>query len=176
MTSHYFNQCWPDPLTHIYGTRGRWVKLNLSRLNDIIKRWSIIEGNSHTAKTASLYWDNPQIFFRLPWRWCSPFNSSRFGWTLDVVSNMNTINSLWPSNTLWCLRSWSPLVQVMVCCLIAPNHYLNQCWLHLIEILCHSFHGNIYFNTQDINPQDLFEIYTFKIGAHVPGNNELIPE
>ena len=25
-TSHYLNQCWPDSLTHICGTRGRWVK------------------------------------------------------------------------------------------------------------------------------------------------------
>ena len=27
MTSHCLNQCWPDPLMHISGTRGRWVKL-----------------------------------------------------------------------------------------------------------------------------------------------------
>ena len=25
-TSHYLKQCWPDPLMHICGTRGRWVK------------------------------------------------------------------------------------------------------------------------------------------------------
>ena len=24
--SHYLNQCWPDSLTHICSTRGRWVK------------------------------------------------------------------------------------------------------------------------------------------------------
>ena len=28
-TSHYLNQCWPDSLPHIYGTRGRWVKYEL---------------------------------------------------------------------------------------------------------------------------------------------------
>ena len=26
MTSHYLNQFWPDSLTHICGTMGRWVK------------------------------------------------------------------------------------------------------------------------------------------------------
>ena len=26
-TSHYLNQCWPDSLTHIGGTRGKWVNL-----------------------------------------------------------------------------------------------------------------------------------------------------
>ena len=25
-TSHYLNQCWPNPLMHICGTSGRWVK------------------------------------------------------------------------------------------------------------------------------------------------------
>ena len=27
--SHNLNQCWPDSLTHIYGTRGRWAKINV---------------------------------------------------------------------------------------------------------------------------------------------------
>ena len=37
--------------------------------------------------------------------------------------------SLWPSDAIWRHGSWSTLVQVMVCCLTAPSHYLNQCWL-----------------------------------------------
>ena len=39
----------------------------------------------------------------------------------------------------------------------APSHYLNQCWLTLNEILWHSFEDTIYFNTEDINTQVLFE-------------------
>ena len=38
-------------------------------------------------------------------------------------------NSLWPSETIWWYRSGSTLAQVMACCLTAPSHYLNQCWL-----------------------------------------------
>ena len=38
-------------------------------------------------------------------------------------------NSLWPSDTIWRQRSGSTLAQVMACCLTAPSHYLNQCWL-----------------------------------------------
>ena len=30
-TSHYLNQCWPSFLTHICGTRGRWVKYFLPK-------------------------------------------------------------------------------------------------------------------------------------------------
>ena len=39
------------------------------------------------------------------------------------------INSLWPSDAIWRQGSRSTLVQVMACCLTAPRHYLNQCWL-----------------------------------------------
>ena len=39
------------------------------------------------------------------------------------------VNSLWHSDTIWQHRSRSTLAQVMACCLTAPSHYLNQCWL-----------------------------------------------
>ena len=42
---------------------------------------------------------------------------------------LTEINSLWPSDAIWLQRSRSTLVQVMACCLTAPSHYLNQCWL-----------------------------------------------
>ena len=60
-------------------------------------------------------------------------------------------NTAWLlTDATWHQRSLSTLAQVMVCCLTAPNHYLNQCWLITNEILWHSFQGNIYLNTQDI--------------------------
>ena len=37
-------------------------------------------------------------------------------------------SSLWPSDAIW-WQSGSTLAQVMACCLTAPSHYLNQCWL-----------------------------------------------
>ena len=45
---------------------------------------------------------------------------------------------LWPSDALWWYRYGSALSQVMVCCLTAPNHYLNQCWFLINEALSHS--------------------------------------
>ena len=33
--------------------------------------------------------------------------------------------------------TWSTLVQVMACCLMAPSHYLNQCWLIIKGVLWH---------------------------------------
>ena len=41
----------------------------------------------------------------------------------------NFLNSMCPSDAIWRHRSGSTLAQVMACCLTAPSHYLNQCWL-----------------------------------------------
>ena len=39
------------------------------------------------------------------------------------------LNSLWPGDAIWRHGTRSTLTQVMACCLTAPSHYLNQCWL-----------------------------------------------
>ena len=44
------------------------------------------------------------------------------------------LNSLWPSDARWWQRSGSTMAHVMACCLTAPSHYLNQCWLIISEI------------------------------------------
>ena len=49
------------------------------------------------------------------------------------------VNSLWPSDTIWRQRSGSTLAQVMTCCLTAPSHYLNQCWLIISEVQWHAY-------------------------------------
>ena len=43
--------------------------------------------------------------------------------------------------------SRSTLAQVMACCLMAPSHYLNQCWLMISEVLSHSPDSNFTQNT-----------------------------
>ena len=49
------------------------------------------------------------------------------------------LNSLWPNDAIWRQRSGSTLAQVMACCLTAPSHYLNQCWLIISEVQWHSY-------------------------------------
>ena len=61
------------------------------------------------------------------------------------------INSLWPNNAIWWHRSGSTLAQVMACCLTAPSHYLNQCWLIITKIHLHSSDGNFTRDTSVIN-------------------------
>ena len=45
-------------------------------------------------------------------------------------------------DAIWQHRSRSTLVQAMACCLTAPSHYLNQCWLIISEAFSYSLEGN----------------------------------
>ena len=45
------------------------------------------------------------------------------------------IKLVWPSVEIWRHISGSTLAQVMACCLTAPSHCLNQCWLIISEVL-----------------------------------------
>ena len=83
---------------------------------------------------------------------------------------------MWTSNDLvhWCIHGLSSLcvlthcgpvmphgnremgptlAQVMTCCLTAPSHYLNQCWLIIKEVHWHSSEGNFRRDTSAINHQ-----------------------
>ena len=64
---------------------------------------------------------------------------------------MKLINSLWPSDAIWWHISGSTLAQVMACCLAAPSHYLNQCWLIISKVQWYSLEGNFTRDTSTIN-------------------------
>ena len=59
-------------------------------------------------------------------------------WFQLLLNHVYFINSLWPTDAIWRHRSGSTLAQVMT----APSHYLNQCWLLIIEVLWHSSESN----------------------------------
>ena len=61
------------------------------------------------------------------------------------------VNSLGPSDAIWRQRSGSPLAQVMACCLTAPSHYLNQCWLFISKVKWRSSKDNFTRDTSAIN-------------------------
>ena len=69
------------------------------------------------------------------------------------------LNSLWPSDSIWQHRSWSPMAQEMACCLMAPSHYLNQCWLFISVILWHPLKSTFTWSAQDTVLYNEFEHY-----------------
>ena len=92
-------------------------------------------------------------------QWCLNENLHIFNWenvcmfaklcqyyyfSLNILTHCGLMTS-------WRHRSGSTLAQVMACCLTAPSHYLNQCWLIISEIQLHSSDGNFTRNTSVIN-------------------------
>ena len=87
---------------------------------------------------------------------------------IHVVCNHGCLNSLEPSDAIWCWRSWSTLVQVMACCLTAPSHYLNQCWLIISKVPWHSSEDIVIRRFEVINQYNKIEDYIFKITLRSP--------
>ena len=46
-----------------------------------------------------------------------------------ILYKPQCVNTLWLKDGIWRWWSWSALLQVIPCCLMAPRHYLNRCWL-----------------------------------------------
>ena len=82
--------------------------------------------------------------------------------------NAYLLTHLGPSDAIWCWGSWSTLVQVMACCLTAPSHYLNHCWLVISKVLWHSSEDIIIRRFEDTNQQSKIENYIFKITLRFP--------
>ena len=67
-----------------------------------------------------------------------------------MIQNFH-IHSLWPCDTIWHgNRTWSTSAQVMACCLTAPIHHMNQCWLNIRKVLWHLSESNFTGNIGDI--------------------------
>ena len=72
-------------------------------------------------------------------------------------------NSLWSNDAIWHHRTWSVLVQVMACCLLATSHYLNQYWLIISDIRWHSSEDIIIGKCEDTNQQSKIRKGSFEI-------------
>ena len=51
----------------------------------------------------------------------------------DVIMKIIKIKSLWPFDAIWCYRRGSALIREIISCHEASSHYLNQCWLCIIQ-------------------------------------------
>ena len=81
---------------------------------------------------------------------------------------LTIINSLWPGDAIWRQRSGSTLAQVMACCLTAPSHYLNQCWLIIGGVTWHSSQGISLRQCEDTNRWNKIENCSFKMASRSP--------
>ena len=86
----------------------------------------------------------------------------------NLMPNIFQLNSLVPNDVIRWQRSGSTLAQVMACCLTAPSHYLNQCWLIISKIQLHSSDGDFTRDTSVINDWNWHENYSSKMSLKSP--------
>ena len=86
-----------------------------------------------------------------------------------------TFTHLYPCDAIRWHRSGSILAQVIACCLVAPSHYLNQCWLLISEVL-YSSESNFTARASANIRYNEFEKCTLKIIPTFPWANELTHE
>ena len=75
------------------------------------------------------------------------------------------MNSLWPRDASWWNRSGTTLAQVMVCCLTATSHYLDQCWI----IISSAQVPHLYKNTSAINHWNKLENHLLDFHSNLRG-------
>ena len=81
----------------------------------------------------------------------------------EYHSSLCSVHSLGPGDAIWRHGTRSTLAQVMACCLLAPSHYLKQCWLIIGEVLWHSSQGIILTWCEDTNQWNEIENCSFKM-------------
>ena len=80
-----------------------------------------------------------------------------------LQTHFSMVNSVWPSDAIWPKRSGSTMVWVLACCLTAPSHYPNHCWLLIGEALWHSPGSNFTESAQAIILYDQFHNHTYRV-------------
>ena len=96
-------------------------------------------------ENACLKWEQLMIFFNwmcfLTWPCGYVLSLITGSWIVIIIVQLwksyriqnlclrSFVNSLWFTDTKWQHRFWSTVAQVIAWCLMAPSHFLNQCWL-----------------------------------------------
>ena len=90
-------------------------------------------------------------------------------WFQLLLNHIYFTNSLWPTDAIW--RHWCgyTLAQVMAWCLMAPSHYLNQCWLLMNEVLWYSSESNSTSRAQAIILHNELELIFWKLLSYHSG-------
>ena len=129
----------------------------------IIKCWNTyFQGYLYSTHSLQWAWSAYELIWRTQFGWFSHHKENNFHelWI--------TVNSLWPSDAIRRQETESTLAKVMACCLMAPSHYLNQCWLIINKVLWHSPEGIIMRRSEDTNQWNKIENYIFRITFRSP--------
>ena len=133
--------------------------LTMLIMADINSIWVYLKPNDESSKPNYIFFSPGNARFgsnvkemlgKMPGRWwllCWKFVAP----IIIVVSLNKIVCMLTPSDAIWQHSFGSTLAQVMACCLTAPSHYLNQCWVVIKDVLLHSHGSNFTRSAHELN-------------------------
>ena len=137
-------------------------------------RWEITVVMLYKGINWSCFRDKPTCIYWWYWSWISkPCQDQVHDWEYMCIKNISAHRGL--MNPIWRQRSGSTLAQVMACCLTAPSHYLNQCWLIIRKVQWYSSEDNLTSHISAINHWNKLENYSYKIPFKSATGQWLIP-
>ena len=168
--NHYLNLCWPSinyVLWHSHESKfWQWVPkllfcVMILKIIVFIKHSVAVAAYNRLASQSQAKFQTTKWALPIPAQCAAvPEHNTPLPFICHFDSQESmSVNSLWPSNVIWSQGSRSTLAQVMACCLMAPSHCLNQCWLIISEVLWYLPDSNFIENTSDIYCWNEFEIY-----------------
>ena len=135
--SHYLNQCWVTV---------DWVLRNKFQWNFILTTKNTkLFINEHASE--NIVCEMAAILSRGRW---VEFCMAQWLTFCSARPTSLAINPLWPSEVMYRYRSGTASTKIIAFCLTAPSHYLNQCQLIIVGILCHSPKSNFIGITRDV--------------------------
>ena len=90
--------------------------------------WNIVNSNLRNKFQWNLKWSSYIFFQELALE-------NVFCEMGEILPQPQCVNSMWPCDTIWWYTSGSIRALIMVCCLTAKSHFLNQCCLIISEVL-----------------------------------------
>ena len=138
-TSHYLSQCWNSSMSPYDVTRPQWVKAQWPEMIPWIFYQNTLNFKVHVMLFG--YWHQDTTWTNVDKlrSFMMPYGITRPQW----------VNSSWPGDAIRRQGTRSTFAQVMVCCLMATSHYLNQCWLIIGQVPWHSSQGIIIRRYED---------------------------
>ena len=128
----------------------------------IIQRLQIkqnqISRNVHIAGVVLLFLLGNGLFQPYP----SLTLSCEWSHSVSKITFKDMVHSLWPNDAIGWHTSGPTFVLAIACCLTAPIHYLNQCWLSITEAFWHWAEGNFTETVPAITHFKVFETHMFK--------------
>ena len=158
----HLNKWWPSSMM--------FVQDNFKEIIKALHCWACVRGihqwlvdSSHKGTVKQKTFPFHYILRNVSREWLE--TNLHYIMVVEWYFSLQRINSPWPSDAIRWHTSGSTLAQVMACCLLAPSHYLSQCWLIISKVQWHLSESNFITDTSVV----ILKFNHLKSHSNLPG-------